>query len=368
MSRDQRSAPFFSRDYATARARFLEQTRRRGFALESHPIDARGPLGEKLAIDVARAGVEQPRAVLVVSSGLHGVEGPFGAAVQLALLEPEDAAGGLPEGVALVLVHALNPYGFAWVRRANEDNVDLNRNFLAAGQPYEGSPPGYAALDSLLNPRHAPGRLDGAFFRVQGIAAILRQGMPAMKQAVAGGQYEYPRGLFFGGERPSRTYQILSEHLPHWIGQAERVVHLDFHTGLGPWATYQLLVDRGIAPSQFEWLRARLGDRVQHSDPDGSIAFQVRGDLGSWCRTTFPDRLYELLCAEFGTYPPLRTLAALRAENQVRFWGRPDARTTLRAKARLSETFVPASPRWRLRALGQALEIFRRGLDACGRD
>ena len=97
----------------------------------------------------------------------------------------------LPRGVALVLIHALNPYGFAWVRRANEENVDLNRNFLLAGEPYAGSPARYAALDALLNPKHPPRRLD--LFRLRAMASILRHGMPQLKQAVAGGQYDFPQ-------------------------------------------------------------------------------------------------------------------------------------------------------------------------------
>jgi hypothetical protein len=32
----------------------------------------------------------------------------------------------------IVFVHALNPFGFKHHRRVNEDNVDLNRNFLTA--------------------------------------------------------------------------------------------------------------------------------------------------------------------------------------------------------------------------------------------
>ena len=57
-----------------------------------------------------------------------------------------------------VLLHALNPYGFAWLRRVNEHNVDLNRNFLLPGEAYRGSPAGYAALDPLLNPKSPPAR------------------------------------------------------------------------------------------------------------------------------------------------------------------------------------------------------------------
>jgi hypothetical protein len=353
----------FSPDYARARGRFRALAEARGFALESHPIAATGPRGEELTIDVARAGAAEPDGAVVVSSGLHGVEGYFGAAVQLALLERAEVAAALPRGVALVLVHLLDPFGFAWIRRANEENVDLNRNFLVDGEPYRGSPARYAAFDELLNPKRPPRGFD--LFWLQSVRAILRHGMPDLKQAVAGGQYDFPRGLFFGGQGPSRTYRILAEHLPRWVGDAATVLHVDFHTGLGRWATYQLLLDAGLGPGRFEWLRARFGDRVQHSDPDGSIAYQARGGLGIWCRAAFPGRDYHLLCAEFGTYPPLRVLAALRAENQAHFWARPDDPATHLAKRRLMETFVPASPRWRARAVAQGLEIIHRAVAAC---
>jgi hypothetical protein len=360
---DAGASAFFAHDYFAARARFRTLAEARGFRLEAHPIAAAGPGGEDLTIDVARAGDPRAKGVVVVSSGLHGVEGFFGAAVQQALLHGEDAVAALPRGVALVLVHALNPFGFAWVRRANEENVDLNRNFLVEGEPYEGSPARYAVFDGLLNPNHPPRRVD--LFWLQSVLAILRHGMPDMKQAVAGGQYDFPRGLFFGGRRPSQTYRILADHLPRWVGDAATVLQVDFHTGLGRWATYQLLLDAGLGPRRFEWLREQFGDRVQHSDPEGSIAYQARGGLGIWCRTAFPGRTYELLCAEFGTYPPLRVLAALRAENQAHFHAPPDHPATRRAKGFLKETFVPSSPRWRARAVAEGLEIIRRGITAC---
>ena len=74
--------------------------------------------------------------------------------------------------MALVLLHALNPFGVAWVRRANEENVDLNRNFLDEGETYAGSPARYAAYDALLNPKHPPRRVD--LFWLQSVLAILR--------------------------------------------------------------------------------------------------------------------------------------------------------------------------------------------------
>ncbi len=222
------------------------------------------------------------QAVLVVSSGLHGVEGFLGAAVQQAMLADDALVDAWPRGVSIVLVHALNPYGFAWVRRVNESNVDLNRNFLLAGDAYRGSPARYAALDGLLNPKWPPRRFDP--FRLRALLSIVRFGMPELKQAIAGGQFDFPQGLFFGGHEPAPTHRLLAEHLPRWIGQARTVVHLDFHSGLGRRGTYQLLIEPGLGPTRFAWLRQHFGELVHHSYADDSIAYQTRGGLGTWCR------------------------------------------------------------------------------------
>jgi hypothetical protein len=363
MSGPAGASRLYSDDYRTARARFRDQAAARGLLLEAHPIAGAGPRGEELAIDVAVAGDDNARGVVVVSSGLHGVEGYFGAAVQLALLGDEALIRGLPRAVKLVLLHALNPYGFAWIRRANEDNVDLNRNFLIPGEVYAGSPARYAALDALLNPRQPPRRHD--LFRLRATLEMILHGMPELKQAVAGGQYDFPRGLFFGGHGPAPLYRILAGHLHRWVGDASHVLQIDFHTGLGRWATYQLLVDVWLEPERFQWSRAHFGAEVVHSDPGASIAYQARGDLAAWTREALPGRAVDLFCAEFGTYPPLRVLAALRAENQAHFWAQPDGPITRWAKQQLFEAFVPASLRWRTAVVAQGLEIVRRALRVC---
>lgn len=356
-------ASAFSPDYATARARFCAAAGARGCRLESYPIGWEGAQGEELTVDVALNGSERPARAVVVSSGLHGVEGFLGSAVQAALLEESLRGWTPPGGMALVLLHALDPFGFSWIRRVNEGNIDLNRNFLLEGEQYQGSPAQYAELDWLLNPRYPPAL--GDLFWPRALLAITRYGQAILKQAVAGGQYDFPRGLFFGGHGPATIRSILEEHLPRWVGDSDLVLHVDFHTGLGRWGTHKLLVEHGMGPAREEWLARRFGEGViERGDPDG-ISYRARGGMGSWCQASFPDRHYDMLCAEFGTYRGVPMLAALRAENQAHHWGTPGDPTTRWAKRRIKDSFVPPNRRWRDAVVTQGIAIVRRAIEIC---
>ena len=247
----------FPADYGAARERFREAAQRLGWRLEAHPIEAVGPGGEELTIDVACSATEDADNVLVISSGLHGVEGFFGSAVQTVLLERWASSASPP--VRCVFLHALNPYGFAWIRRPNENNVDLNRNFLLPGEAFEGAPEGYARLDSFLNPRRPPSRWEP--YTLKALWLIAKHGLFSLKQAIAAGQYEFPKGLFFGGAGPSQTQLLLAEHMPRWLSGSKRVVHLDLHTGLGPMASWKLLIDYPLTTAQRNWFADDLRHR-----------------------------------------------------------------------------------------------------------
>jgi len=330
----------FPPDYATARRRFLDATAAHDWAVESHRISARGPDGEELFIDVAAHGPGDHTRTLVISSGVHGVEAPFGSAVQLALLDEWKAA----PPVRCVFVHAVNPWGFAHRRRANEDNADLNRNFLLPGDEYRGSPAGYAELSELLNPTRPPGRFDP--FPLRAAWAVLRHGLPKLKQAVAAGQYDHPRGLFFGGRGPAESVRILGEHWDRWLGGAKRVVHLDYHTGLGPWAAGKLLLDCVPTADQLDRLTRWFGAGSFEVCNPHQTAYDARGGFGPWCLARAAGRDYLFACAEFGTFGPIHIVGALRAENAAHHHGRSE-----RASRRLAEAFCPSAPGWRAAVL-----------------
>jgi Protein of unknown function (DUF2817) len=119
----------YSTNYAEARAQFIEAARANNATVESYRLSQAGPTGEELATDTAWVGTTTAKKVLVTTSATHGVEGYFGSATQVEWLRrAKDQT--LPQDVAALHIHAINPYGFAWMRRANEDNVDINRNWI----------------------------------------------------------------------------------------------------------------------------------------------------------------------------------------------------------------------------------------------
>ena len=114
-----------------------------------------------------------------------------------------------------MIIHAVNPYGFAHLRRVNEENIDLNRNFIGEDDQYKGADPIYALLDELLNPSSPPPRLE--MFTLRAGREIARHGF-RFKSAVAQGNMSSSRALFWGS-RPSSS-KIIESNLP--LGSAKR--------------------------------------------------------------------------------------------------------------------------------------------------
>src|SRR5216684_4687709 len=146
-----KTSDYFAADYAEARRKFREAAQGAGARVESRVNDAsRGPAGEALATDVAWLGPKDAARVLVTISGTHGAEGFAGAGIQTGSLM-SGIARELPQDTALLAIHAINAYGFAWMRRVTEGNVDLNRNFVDHSAPLPPNP-GYDELADAICP------------------------------------------------------------------------------------------------------------------------------------------------------------------------------------------------------------------------
>ncbi|MCA9177447.1 MAG: DUF2817 domain-containing protein [Planctomycetales bacterium] len=359
--------PCYRSDYATARQLFLQRAGEHGHRVESFEHPRVGPQGETLALDAAWCGEHAAQRLLILSSGLHGLEGAAGSAMQAALLDGSLHELAMSRGWSVLQLHALNPFGFAYNRRWDEDNVDANRNFALPGGP--GVPAGnalYRELDSLLNPQR-PAAFDTWRFYAGAARAVLQHGFANLKQAVAEGQYEFPRGLFYGGREPCWTQRCLVEKLPKWIAGRREVVHFDIHSGLGRWSDLKLLLDYPIRDWQRSWLQRYPESLWEDAAPAGT-AYHALGGLGRWGDARFNESTgsaadasarYLYLCAEFGTYGPLRVLSALRAENCQWHARGGSCDPSDRVVAHVREMFCPRSAAWRratMKRLAAALE------------
>lgn len=239
---------FFSDDYFAARALFLRSAEKAGAELLSLPVF--GPLVTDVAI---LRGIGKPEKFLIHLSGIHGVEGYAGSAIQSLSLyyisrhrktDIENSGKNFP---TIVFVHAVNPYGFANDRRVNEDNIDINRNFLtedefAAAQARHPNYAGYVDLDNLINPTEQISSvyfLNDIYNALQTAYAVSRYGLMHIKRALVSGNYHKENGVGFGGKSQSQSVKNLIKLVQgEWMGlaeaEAEEVILIDVHTGLGP--------------------------------------------------------------------------------------------------------------------------------------
>jgi hypothetical protein len=218
----------FPADYAASRRVFLQLCSARGAQTASFTHPERGPAGELLATDVAWFGPKEAESLLIVSSGTHGIEALCATGIQVALLKLGVPAE-LPENVALLFVHALNPYGFAYLRRTNEGNVDLNRNFLDHSGCYPDDAV-YSEVHPMLVPEewHGPSRAQAEARLARYVA---ERGARALQAAVSRGQYSHADGLFYGGRRPVWSNDVWRTILRRFAGRAHRIAAIDYTPG-----------------------------------------------------------------------------------------------------------------------------------------
>lgn len=330
------SADYFSANYQEARLKFQDAARSNGGRVESYENPTVGPNKEPLFTDVAIFGPENPVNILVLSSGMHGVEGFAGSAMQTGLLKA-GVLESLGPDTGLVLVHAVNPYGFAHLRRMNEDNVDLNRNFLDHSLPHPQNP-GYEELAKSIAPESinlwsdTKARLHFFIYRIWHDADALRT-------AISKGQYTHPLGLFYGGLDDAWSNKIIRTIAKQHLANAKRMTAIDFHTGLGPYGETELRMN--VPKNSPEYLRAIKcwSDPIKTTDPHGSFIKALPGMM--------PETDVTAATLEFGTFPSMDVLWALREENWLHHHGNIEGVDSQQIKKNLLEAFYPSDEYWK---------------------
>ena len=344
---------YFSASYSEARQKFLAACAARGLIVESLPNPhAKGRDGEDLFMDIARIGKADTPKVLFLMSGTHGVEGYCGSGAQIGCLETEVFAG-LPDDISVVMVHAMNPYGFSHDRRVNEDNVDLNRNFLDFSKP-DRPQNDYGALHEHV----LPDNWEGAA-KDRANAALLEymkaHGQPAFQQAVSGGQYTHADGIFFGGKKATWSNETFSTVLRNYARGAKVAGFIDFHTGLGPYGYGEPISD-GSADTKAR-TRRWYGDDVTDPDKGESTSAPLVGTIPNGVETALPETALSFIALEYGTRDINTVLSALRGDNWLYHKGDLETDLGRQIKRDIRDAFYPEEDDWKQQVWTRAREI-----------
>jgi len=346
------TSQYFAQSYAEARGKFLAAAQAAGLDPVAHTHPLLGRDGEVLAMDVARFGVADARAVLIVSSACHGVEGYCGSGIQNALLA--DAAwhaAAAKAGVAVLYIHALNPYGFSWLRRTTHENVDLNRNFQDFAHPLPRNQ-AYDELAHLIVPSIWPPTPE-----VQaGLAAfVAAHGAKALQKAISGGQYEHPQGLFYGGRNPTWSQQTLRHVLRDHGTRCARLGWIDLHTGLGPSGHGERIFagpdDAAALRRAKTWWGQQVTSMYDGSSESALLTGLMWGAAGQECAQAE----YTGIAMEYGTVPFEQVTDALRADQWLE--NHPDAPPAQRTriKRQIRDAFYTDTEAWKARIVEQGL-------------
>ncbi len=354
----------FSSSYAQARAKFLEAAAAAGLAVKSHPHPLPGRDGEALAMDVALDGASDAQNLLIVSSACHGVEGYCGTGVQVhALHDAEWRDKARSRGVAVLYIHALNPYGFSHIRRATHENVDLNRNFQDFSQPLPVNE-AYRELQPLLLPEQWPPGAENVAAIGQFIAT---RGEAAYQAAITRGQHEFPEGLFFGGMAPTWSNRTLREVLRTHGRRARRIAWIDLHTGLGPSGLGERIFAGREDPAAVQRARAWWGGDgatpvTSIYDGSSTSAF-LTGLMWTAMYDECPQAEFTGIAMEYGTVPVLEVLQALRAEHWLNVHPEAPPELARQIKRQMLDAFYTDTEVWKGQIISQARQALFQAAD-----
>jgi hypothetical protein len=350
---------YFAADYDQAREKFCEAAHAAGAELRTYKHPEHSPDGGDLTTDVATLGNPEASKVLVANSGTHGVEGFCGSGIQVGWLR-SGLYRSLPDDVRLVLIHAINPYGFAWLRRVTEENVDLNRNFIDHNQPHDEDPE-YGALLPVMVPDEWDD-LSRTAYKAE-LRRIEKENDKDYLQALlTRGQYQYETGIFFGGRSETWSNRTFHQIIENHIKGVTDAAFIDFHTGLGPYGYVELIHSNEpgseTARRLQSWYEYGLASMVDGT----SASSKVNGTIEGAFQEALPGVTTTCIAAEYGTHSTARVLEAVRADNWLHVFGDIQAPLGKKIKVELRTCFFPDEDDWNEMVYLRGRQLFGRTL------
>jgi len=320
-------------------------------------------LAPALTTDLALYHYENEN-LLVLSSGLHGIEGFVGSAVQRALMGKLKEQKKLKTDV--LFIHSLNPWGMKNKRRVNEKNVDMNRTFSSTPEMYQQKNDDYLKINSFLNPTESLslGVLHRLGFLFQSVRLIISYSMDTLRRSILIGQYTEAKGLYFGGQDQDDLQLKLDILLQKDLAHYKAITWIDLHTGYGEKAKLHLLANDSKSES---------GQKIQSLFPNNPIDFgdqknfyKTSGDMLSYLIQKSNSKLQiQGVTFEYGTMDSQKTLGSIESlrrmviENQGFQNGYADDSVQTESSTLFSDMFFPQQDEWKNKIYSQTEQALK---------
>lgn len=295
--------------------------------------------------------------LIVLTTGVHGMEGYIGS-VMLDVFFDEIYPTLDTDSTGILVVANVNPYGMKYMRRYNENNVDLNRNFIIDWDNFDlTSNKEYPEVKQFLQPE---GKIGNALWHEVGFYLSLAKeaitkGADKVSDALLTGQYEYPTGVYYGGKGDEKSTAYLKGVFDDCLeGDYENIVHIDIHSGYGP--RYNMVIFNSVyeTMTEAETKKAFGYDYVISHDSESFYA--TTGDT-----TDFFYRLAEKkntekdlfsTCFEFGTIgdsfmDSILSLKYTVDENRQHWYPSENKVSSEVVRENYYELFYPTETQWR---------------------
>lgn len=352
---------YFANDYFEARTTFLKNAQALKLEISSHLMEhAKGPENKDIYMDCAFAKGKNPKNLLILISGTHGPEGYCGSAFQSYFME-SGLFNKVIEKTSILLIHAHNPFGFAWDSRFNEDNIDLNRNYISDFSNPPANPEYEELAQWSLPIEFDDNSINQATARLMQYAQ--ENGFAALQNALTAGQYKHQKGVYFGGFAPSWSNKTLNSVIDSHIDEVEKLYVIDFHTGLGPFGHGEILSDFSPDSPEFARVSTVFGIDTTSTKAMGSVSAAVHGSLDSGICEKYKNLNPISIALEFGTLDPLTVFKATQATSWAQSYDRLDSPTGQKMRRLSRDAFYPQSSEWNHKIIKRGEEIILKVLE-----
>lgn len=295
--------------------------------------------------------------LIVLTTGVHGMEGYIGS-VMLDVFFDEIYPTLDTEDTGILVVANVNPYGMKYMRRYNENNVDLNRNFILDWENFDmASNKDYPEVKEFLQPE---GKIGNALWHEVGFylnlaKEAITKGADKVSDALLTGQYEYAQGVYYGGNGDEKSTAYLKDVFGDCLdGDYENIVHIDIHSGYGP--RYNMVIFNSVYETMTETETKEAFGYDYVISHDSESFYATTGDTTDFfyrlAESKDTDKTLFSTCFEFGTIGDsfIESILSLKYtvdENRNHWYPTENKVSAEVVKENYYELFYPTETQWR---------------------